>query len=130
MKRNFNNWLNTFRKSIAGYDYYVDFPKVFANVEKIKIPLNILNSLVGSKNIREEFIRLVKKYPETLPCIPILLAVRDSHIHALDEKGEMTFVFSSRMQSPEQYAIFMEKTGLFPLLKEHLNIIEDSSIIA
>ena len=94
MKRDFVIWLKTFRSSIAGYDYYIDFLKVFANVDAIRVPLNILNSLVGSKNIRKDFIGIVKKYPETLPCIPILLAVRDSHIHAIDEKEEVTFVFS------------------------------------
>lgn len=120
MKRNFNEWLKTFRRSIARYDYYVDFPKVFANVETIKIPLNILNSLVGSKNIREDFIHLVNRYPEILSCIPILLAVRASHIHVMDEYGENTFIFSSKMHTPEQYAVFMEKTGLFSLLSEHI----------
>lgn len=120
MKRIFNNWLSTFRKSIAGYDYYVDFPKVFANVDAIRVPLNILNSLVGSKNIREDFMKLVTRYPETIPCIPILLAVRSSHIHAIDDKGAMTYLFSSVKHTPEEYAYFMEKTGLFSLIAEHI----------
>lgn len=54
--RDFNAWLSTFRASIADYGYYVDFPKIYKNVEKIKVELNILNSLIGSKNIEEEFI--------------------------------------------------------------------------
>lgn len=120
VKRNFNDWLKTFRKSIAGYDYYVDFPKVFANVDAIRVPLNILNSLVGSKNIREDFIRLVEKYPETLPCIPILLAVRSTHIHAMDDNGDIVYFFSHVQHAPETYAYFMEKTGLFSLLAEHI----------
>lgn len=125
-KRNFNDWLSTFRKSIAGYDYYVDFPKVIANVENIRIPLNILNSLVGSKNIREDFMRLVVRYPETLPCIPILLAVRSSQIYAIDENGGFTYYFSSFRHTPEEYAYFMEKTGLFSLLSKYIirNLID------
>lgn len=119
-KRNFNDWLNTFRKSIAGYDYYVDFSKVFANVESIRVPLHILNSLVGSRNIREDFISLVKKYPETLPCIPILLAIRSTYIRVMDDNDEMIYLFSSVKHAPERYAYFMEKTGLFSLLSEHI----------
>ena len=46
--RNFDVWLSGFRPSIADYKYYVDFEKVFSNVDTIKIPLNILNSLIGS----------------------------------------------------------------------------------
>lgn len=103
MKRDFNKWLTTFRQSIAGYDYYVDFPKVFANVDAIKVPLNILNSLIGSKNIKQDFIDLVNKYPETIPCIPILLAVRTSHIHAVEDSGVKTFFFTTRKKNtPEE----------------------------
>ena len=74
--RNFNDWLSTFRESIADYKYYTDFPKIYRNVNSIKVELNILNSLIGSRNIETDFIELVKKYPETLKCIPILLAGR------------------------------------------------------
>ena len=49
MKRNFNNWLNTFKESISTFDYYVDFSKVYRNVDKIKVELNILNSLIGKE---------------------------------------------------------------------------------
>lgn len=49
MTRNFKEWLSTFRPCIADYCYYVDFDKVNNNVDDIKVALNILNSLVGSK---------------------------------------------------------------------------------
>lgn len=75
--RNFDTWLAGFRPSIADYKYYVDFDKVFKNVEDVKIPLNILNSLIGSKNIEDEFRNILTEYPETLRCIPILLAKRE-----------------------------------------------------
>ena len=39
MKRDFNKWLTTFRRSIANYGYYVDFAKVHANIEEIKITI-------------------------------------------------------------------------------------------
>ena len=83
-KRNFDEWLSKFRPSISSYDYYIDFEKVVRNVEKIKIELNILNSLIGSKNIEDDFEKIVVKYPETLKCVPLLLAVRGYEIHAQD----------------------------------------------
>ena len=54
VKRNFNNWLSSFRGSIADYGYYVDFEKVHRNVDAIKIELNLLNSLIGSKSIEKD----------------------------------------------------------------------------
>ena len=62
MKRNFNEWLETFRSSIATYSYYVDFEKVYGNIDAIKVELNILNSLIGSKNIETDFEKLLKDY--------------------------------------------------------------------
>ena len=53
MKRDFKEWLSTFRPCISDYCYYVDFDKVNSNVDSIKVELNILNTLVGSKNIEK-----------------------------------------------------------------------------
>ena len=54
MARDFYKWLSSFKTSISGYDYYVDFEKVVSNVNDIKVELNILNSLIG--NIEEHLI--------------------------------------------------------------------------
>ena len=126
MKRDFIKWLSTFRDSIATYSYYVDFEKVYGNVDNIKVELNILNSLIGSKNICSDFKNILKKYPETLKCIPILLAVRNSEIAVSDENGSYQFDFATQTLSLEKYTEFMEKSGLFDLLQNHLigNLID------
>lgn len=120
MNRNFEEWLDKFRTSISGYNYYIDFNKVISNVESIKIELNILNSLIGSKDIEKDFDNIITKYPETLKCIPLLLAVRQNEIFAQDEDGAFTYDFKNMNHSIEQYKVFMRKTGLFDLLANHL----------
>lgn len=120
MKRDFNTWLLGFRDSIADYGYYIDFEKVHRNVESIKVELNILNSLIGSKNIETDFEALIEKYPETLKCIPLLLAVRANEIYAIDGDGEFTYKFHNPNLSVEQYKVFMRKTGLFDLMANHI----------
>ena len=120
MSRDFNKWLNTMRESIANYTYYVEFSKVYANVEDIKIELNIMNSLIGSKNIEDDFRALLKKYPEILRCIPILLAKREMDIFCIDEEGSFTYTFNKMTLSAEDYIRFMRKTGLFDLIANHL----------
>ena len=120
MDRDFTAWLSKFKKSIANYDYYVDFHKIHDNVDKIKVELNILNSLIGSKNIEVDFDNIIEKYPETLKCIPILLAVRSNEIYAIDGEGEFIYQFKKLNYSVEQYKTFMRKTGLFDLIKNHL----------
>lgn len=118
--RDFNKWLSGFRESISNYSYYINFEKVYGNIEKNKVELNILNSLIGSNNIEKDFDNIISKYPETLRCIPILLAVRSNEIYAIDGDGEFVFNFNNPNCSIEEYKMFMSKTGLFDLLQNHL----------
>ena len=120
MKRNFNEWFSKFKSSISDYSYYVDFDKIYKNVDKLKVELNILNSLIGSKNIKEEFETILIKYPETLECIPLLLAVRSREIFIKDEMNEYLFDFRKMVYSMDDYTKFMEKSGLFDLLQNHI----------
>ena len=118
--RNFNNWLATFRDSIATYGYYTDFAKIYQNVDQVRVELNILNALVGSQDIERDFEQIVAKYPETLKCIPLLLAVRLSEIYAGDSDGDFLYNFSQPNLPVAQYIVFMRKTGLFDLLQNHI----------
>lgn len=126
MSRDFNEWLSGFRDSIADYGYYIDFEKVHRNVDNIKIELNILNSLIGSKDIEIDFENLMRKYPEVLKCIPLLLAVRANEIYCQDENGGHLFQFDFGKYPPnshahyERYKYFMRETGLFDLLENHI----------
>lgn len=120
MTRNFKEWLSTFRPCISDYCYYVDFDKVHNNVDGIKVELNILNSLVGSKNIEKDFEDIIAKYPETLKCIPLLLAVRSNEISVTGVDGEYNFSFKKQNYSIDDYKMFMRKTKLFDLLENHI----------
>lgn len=126
MPREFSTWLSGFRDSIADYGYYIDFEKVHRNVDNIKVELNILNSLIGSKNVEADFEGLMRKYPEVLKCIPLLLAVRANEIYCQDENGGHLFQFDFGKYSPNshahyaEYKYFMRETGLFDLLENHI----------
>ena len=120
LNRNFNEWLSKFKTSISDYTYYVDFEKIYKNIDKVKVELNILNSLIGSKNIKEEFQNILIKYPETLECIPLLLAVRSREIFVKDEINEYLFKFDKMVYSINDYIKFMKESGLFDLLQNHI----------
>lgn len=120
MNRNFNDWISKFKTSISDYTYYVDFEKIYKNVDKVKVELNILNSLIGSKNIEEKFQNILIKYPETLECIPLLLAVRSREIFVKDEINEYLFKFDKMVYSIKDYIKFMRESGLFDLLQNHI----------
>ena len=120
MRRNFDAWLLTMKDSIATWSYYTDFSKVYQNVKKINIELNILNSLIGSRNIENDFKNILLQYPEVIKAIPILLAKRESEIKILEPNNTYVFNFIKMNYSIEQYALFMRNSGLFDLLQNHI----------
>lgn len=118
--RDFNSWLNTFRGSISDYKYYTDFNNVYRNTDSVKVELHILNSLIGSRNIEQEFKTLLRQYPNVLKAVPILLAKRESEIFCMDKNGSFTYNFARMNLSVDQYCYFMRQTGLFDLMEHHL----------
>ena len=119
MKRNFKEWFSTFTDSIATYEYYTDFNMVYKNIDKIKVELNIMNSLVGSKNVEKDFDNLFKKYPEIRKCLPLLIAVREKEIKVVDNGEKLKYNFTN-IDDIELLKRFMRKTGLFDLISNHL----------
>ena len=118
--RNFDAWLGQFRNSISSYDYYIDFHKVVENAKEHKTELHILNSLIGSTNIENDFRAILAKYPSVLEVVPILLAKRESEIFARDDEGGGLYRFDKPVHSIDEYCVFMRKTGLFDLMSGHL----------
>lgn len=120
MSRNFEEWLSEFDDSIASWKYYTDFDKVYANVNKIKNELNLLNGLIGSKNIENDFKELINEYPKVLQVIPILIAKRENIIIIKDAEQDYYYNFKNMNYSIDDYIVFMRKTGIFDLLENHL----------
>lgn len=73
----------TFRDSITTWSYFVDWEKVWRNVEPIERELNLLNSLIGKQNIYNETKALIVEYPAVVKAFPILLAIRHGSINIL-----------------------------------------------
>ena len=119
MKRNFNKWFANFTDSIATYEYYTDFNIVYKNIDKIKVELNIMNSLIGSKNIESDFELLFKKYPQIGKCLPLLIAVREKEIKVIDDGKKLKYNFTN-IDDIVLLKSFMRKTGLFDLISNHL----------
>lgn len=117
MKRRFEDIIKSLRKTVADYNYYTDFKKVYKNADKYKKELTILNSLINEKNIESKFKELVEYYPNVLKVIPILLAKRGYQIEVFADKN-LTFDFFEKNLDINMYSEFMNESGLFLLLKE------------
>ncbi len=116
MKRKFEDIIESLRDSIATYDYYVDFNKVYANVSKVEMQLNLLNYLIGKDNVENEFLNLLIEYPDVIEVIPILLAIRTGEIKVID--GELiSYNFKEMNREPEDYTKLLRESGLVNLFQ-------------
>lgn len=103
-----------------GYNFFVDWDKVKRNVEEYKIEFNILNTLIGSKNFDSDLRKILIEYPQVIPAIPILLAIRERKFKVVkdfidDSSDTVTYDFTKRkLTSNDIDAIteFFNKTGL------------------
>lgn len=120
VKKDFNKWFFSFTDTIATWNYYVDFNKIYKNTEELKDELNILNGLIGVENIEDEFKRIISKYPAVLKVIPILIAKREREIIINDTEKKYIFNFKKMNYSIDDYVCFMYKTGLFELMQKHI----------
>ena len=98
--QNFQNLIQTLQTSIFSWDYFSNFKKIKDNSFKIKIQLNILNSLLWEENIENKFLDILKEYPETRKVLPILIAVRDFDKQILDRDtmlvSEVKYLFNPK----------------------------------
>lgn len=119
-------FLDTLLETNHEYNFFVDWKKVKEAVEKYAIELNILNSLIKNHNFDEHLRKILSRYPEVLPCFPLLLAIRDSEIKIVDDfmASEVSiddYDFSRRELSDEeidQVIKFVAKTGLKGFFQE------------
>jgi len=126
-------FLDTLLETNKTYDFFVDWKKVRSFVEKNKVEINILNSLLHSEDFDNELRRILRKYSEVLKVVPLLLAIRDNSVSIISEFDlEKTNVIKLdfterdlREEEIETFVDFFKKTGL----KDFFLNVADKSLL-
>jgi type II restriction enzyme len=105
------------------YDFFVNWAKVIKNRDAFKYELALLKSLKNCSNPISDFRDLLKKYPEVIKVIPILLACRDGLLKVLNsiETGLQYKTFDFYKNSYDTKEIddavkFTKNSGLLDML--------------
>lgn len=120
----FNEISSSFKNKITQWSYFINWQKVLQNIEPIEKELNLLNYLIGKKDLHKETVDLLLKYPNTIKAIPLLLAIRDKSLEVLIDTRNFIyreFDFSKKEYSKDEikaFADFILKSGLGELLKD------------
>lgn len=109
----FNSLLDSLQESIADWSFFVDWNKVKENVKSLNTELNILNSLIGSQTVEEDFIELCKKYPEVKKALPLLIAVRNKKL-----KDMPILVNRKTLETISAYPVFEKENSDYENLKK------------
>ncbi len=113
-------FLDTLIDTNRSYSFFVDWDKVKEHVEQYKVELNILNSLIGSRQFDDDLRVILSNYPQVLPVIPILLAIRELNFKVIEDFSTkdlhiVNYNFNVRVLTQkeiEDIVKFFEKTGL------------------
>lgn len=118
----FEYLLSHLKDTIRTYDFFVAWEKVLGNVSKVEVALNILNSLIGKDNLEIRLKDMIKAYPEVVPVIPLLIAVRDSSIKIAELGGDIEYSFFKRKsytdEEIEKIVTFCDKCGLLKIIAD------------
>lgn len=109
------------------FSYFVDWKKVKENVKKYEYEINILNYLVGTSDAEIKLKEILKKNPEVLPVIPLIIAVRGLEISIIEDpsmpsEALTTFYFNKRDSLSEdeidEIITFSAKSGILSLFSD------------
>lgn len=120
----FDKITQSFKEKITKWDYFVNWVKVFRNIEPIEKELNLLNFLIGKEDMETVAFNLIKQYPQVVKAFPILIAVREKSIDILiDTKNFIykKYSFSKGKLTDEEckeLANFVVNSGIGEILKD------------
>ncbi len=104
-------------EKVYTYSFFNDL--IDKTINTYYVELNILNSLISSQNVESDFIKIIKEYPRVNNVVPLLLEKRAREIMLMNDSSLDVFRFTMKKYSLKQYIFFMDKFGLFSLLKNH-----------
>lgn len=118
MEKNFGTFMSQLRETNQTLGFFCDFDKISNNVENIKLSLCMLNSLIGTNDLRRSVETIWKRDKTAFNILDILIAVRSNgQKKVLNANGECV-IFDSFFESVYGVVEYLEDTGLAHILKE------------
>lgn len=112
MAKDFNKFMSQLQETNQTLDFFCDFEKISQNVEDIKLSLCMLNSLIGSTDMRKSVETIWNRDKSAFNVMDILIAVRsEGKKMVLDSMGRCV-VLDSLFKSVDGVMEFLDNTGL------------------
>lgn len=113
----FEIFMSQLKETNQSLDFFCDFNKINSNVENIRLSLCMLNSLIGSTNLRSSVETIWNRDRTAFNVMDILIAVRsEGRKKVLNSLGE-SVVLDTMFESVEGVMEFLTNTGLAELFQ-------------
>lgn len=110
--KDFDKFMSQLQETNQTLDFFCDFDKISQNVEDIKLSLCMLNSLIGSSDMRKSVETIWNRDKTAFNVMDILIAVRsEGKKKVLDSLGQC-IVLDSLFDSVDGVMEFLDTTGL------------------
>lgn len=111
-EQEFKTFMSQLKETNQSLDFFCDFDKINSNVENIKLSLCMLNSLIGSTNLRASVETIWNRDKTAFNVMDILIAVRsEGKKKVLNSLGEC-IVLDTLFHSVDGVMEFLTDTGL------------------
>lgn len=116
--KNFDKFMSQLQETNQSLDFFCDFDKIAGNVDDIKLSLCMLNSLIGTTDLRKSVETIWKRDKSAFSVMDILIAVRsDGKKVVLNSAGEC-IILDRLFTSIDGVMEYLEGTGLADLFRQ------------
>lgn len=118
MGKDFELFMSQLQETNQTLDFFCDFDKIASNVDNIKLSLCMLNSLIGTTDLRKGVETIWERDKSAFSVMDILIAVRsEDQKKVLDTKGQCV-VLDRLFESVDGVMEYLEGTGLAMIFQE------------
>lgn len=115
--KNFDRFISQLQETNQSLDFFCDFEKISQNVENIKLSLCILNSLIGSTDMRKSVEAIWERDKTAFSVMDILIAVRSQGKKKVMDRLHQCIEMDTLFKSVDGVMEFLDSTGLTQILQ-------------
>ena len=118
MDKDFNKFMSQLQETNQTLDFFCDFEKIAANVDNIKLSLCMLNSMIGTTDLRRSVETIWKRDPSAFSVMDILIAVRSEGKKVVLNSAGNCIVLDRLFTSVDGIMEYLEGTGLADIFRQ------------
>lgn len=118
MSKDFSKFMSQLQETNQTLDFFCDFEKIAANVDNIKLSLCMLNSMIGTTDLRRSVETIWNRDRSAFSVMDILIAVRSEGKKAVLNSAGECIILDRLFTSVDGVMEYLEGTGLADLFRQ------------